>query len=359
MMNFYEEFGVPNDASVEEIRQAYKTLARVLHPDSQTDEKLKAAAACQMKRLHEILDIFVDHRKRRAYDESLAAAASPNASSRWNPHAPAEPFVQPSDKLELAQSALRQWYWILIGCMMLGSGFWYMTARVPAPAESVPNRFSTTALPNGTSPALRPVEEAVKHEIAAPVTGVRLSPAVGVALPEKSSAANLGSPELLDIPLPAPVALAGLAPAAAYSVRVPRAPAPAKPPIVPSLREPSFTGEWFYVPTVDKPDAHLYPPVDIEFRLTETDGLLEGQYRGRYKVPDAAVSQDVVFQVQGKSFPGTPASLIWTSSDGATGEIDLNLLQPNLMRVTWWTTHLDRRPSLSSGAATLVRQQTP
>jgi curved DNA-binding protein CbpA len=82
MMNFYEEFGVCQDASVEEIRQAYKTLARLLHPDGQTDEKLRAAAACQMKRLHEVLDVLVDPRKRRAYDEDLAADAFPNAAGR-------------------------------------------------------------------------------------------------------------------------------------------------------------------------------------------------------------------------------------------------------------------------------------
>jgi hypothetical protein len=113
------------------------------------------------------------------------------------------------------------------------------------------------------------------------------------------------------------------------------------------------------VPAIEKPDPHLYPPVDIEFRLKEKDGLLDGQYRGTYKVPDTAVSQNVVFQVQGKSSGGSSAALAWTSSDGANGEIDLNLSQPNLMRVTWWTTRLGRRPGLSSGAATLFRQQTP
>jgi hypothetical protein len=113
-----------------------------------------------------------------------------------------------------------------------------------------------------------------------------------------------------------------------------------------------------YAPAVEKPDPRLYPPVDIEFRITEKDGMLDGQYRARYRVSDAAVSQDVIFQVKGKSSPGTSAALVWTSNDGANGEIDLNLRQPNLMRVTWWTTQLGRRLGLSSGVATLLRQQT-
>jgi len=357
MMNFYEEFGVRNDASVEEIRQAYKTLARVLHPDSQMDEKLRAAAACQMKRLHEILDIFLDPRKRRAYDESLAAAAYPNAALHWAP--PAEPSVRPLDKFELAQSALRHWSWILMGCMILGSGFWYVTARGPTPAESVPNRFPNAALPDGTGPVLRPVEQAAKHEIRDSAVGTRLSSVAEPALPEELGAAKPESPGLPDGPVPIPVALSGPAPTAAYSARAPEVPEPEYASSVPSIHGSSFAGDWFYVPAIEKPDSHLYPPVDIEFHLTEKDGSLGGQYRGKYKVPDTAVSQDVLFQVQGKSPAGASAALVWTSNDGANGEIDLVLRQPNLMTVTWWTTRLGRRPGLSSGAATLFRQQTP
>ena len=354
MMNFYEEFGVRNDASVEEIRQAYKTLARVLHPDSQMDEKLRAAAACQMKRLHEILDIFVNPGKRRVYDESLAAAAL-----HWAPHAAAEPFVRPLGKFELAQSVLRHWSWILMGCMILGSGFWYVTARVPTPAESAPNGLAAAALPNGTGPVFRPVEEAAKHAIGASVVGTRLSSLAEAALPEEPGAAKPEFPGLPDVPSPMPVALSGLAPTAARSARAPGVREPENAPSVPGVRGSSFAGEWFYAPAIEKPSPHLYPPVDIEFRLTEKDGILNGQYLGRYKVPDAAVSQDVLFQVQGKSSAGTSTALVWTSSDGANGEIDLNLRQPNLMRVTWWTIQLGRRPVLSSGSATLFRQQTP
>jgi hypothetical protein len=356
MMNFYEEFGVRNDASVEEIRQAYKTLARVLHPDSQMDEKLRAAAACQMKRLHEILDIFVDPGKRHAYDESLAAAA--NAALHWAAHAPAEPFVQPPDKFEFAKSALRHWSWILMGCMILGSGYWYMTARAPVTAESAPIRFSPAAPPDAAGPLFQPVQRAAKHEIGEPLAAARVSPPAETVLPENPTAAKPEQPALPDVSVPAPVALPGLAPAPAYSARVPEVREPANAPSVPSARS-AFAGEWFYVPAIEKPDPHLYAPVDIEFHLLEKDGVLDGRYRGRYKVPDAAVSQDVAFQVQGKSPTGASAALSWTSGDGANGEIDLNLLQPNMMKVTWWTTQLGRRPGLSSGVATLIRQQAP
>ncbi len=143
----------------------------------------------------------------------------------------------------------------------------------------------------------------------------------------------------------------------------PRTPAALQPektvPPVPPVREASFAGEWFYAPSIEKPDPLLYAPEDIELRLTEKDGILNGEYRGRYKAPETGVPEDVVFKIQGKSSAGSSAALTWTSSDGAAGEINLNISRSDLMKVTWWATQLGRRPGLSSGAATLLRQQTP
>ena len=176
MMNYYEEFGVPQDATVEEIRQAYKTLARVLHPDSQTDEKLRAAAASQMKRLHEVLDILVDPAKRRAYDASFAPAVYSSDAMNWAPYAGAAPFLRPLGNPGLAQSALRHWFWILIGSMILGSGFWYLTARAPAPPESSANAFSAAPPPDGAGPVSRPAEPAAKRAFPARASAQRPAP---------------------------------------------------------------------------------------------------------------------------------------------------------------------------------------
>ena len=43
-MNHYEELAVAQDVSLEEIHQAYQALARLLHPDNQSDPKLTPAS---------------------------------------------------------------------------------------------------------------------------------------------------------------------------------------------------------------------------------------------------------------------------------------------------------------------------
>ena len=73
-MNYYEEFGIPRDAPAARIRQAYKTLAQILHPDAHSDVAVKAMAERQMRRLNAMLDTLLDPDKRRASDASLSEA---------------------------------------------------------------------------------------------------------------------------------------------------------------------------------------------------------------------------------------------------------------------------------------------
>ena len=70
-INFYEELGVAADASPEEIRDAFRSLARLLHPDQQTDLQLKKMAESQMRKLNPIYAVLSDPERRRRYDEDL------------------------------------------------------------------------------------------------------------------------------------------------------------------------------------------------------------------------------------------------------------------------------------------------
>lgn len=70
-MNYYEELGVSGSASVEEVRRAYRNVARLLHPDQQADEALRRLAGLQMTRLNEILQTLTDATLRREYDHGL------------------------------------------------------------------------------------------------------------------------------------------------------------------------------------------------------------------------------------------------------------------------------------------------
>ena len=64
--DFYKELGVGKDASAEEIKKAYRKLARENHPDSNPDDTAKHE---RFKRVAEAYDVVGDTDKRKKYDE--------------------------------------------------------------------------------------------------------------------------------------------------------------------------------------------------------------------------------------------------------------------------------------------------
>ena len=64
MTDHYETLGVSRDASTEEIRRAYRKLARTHHPDVNPDPE----AAEQFKRISHAYEVLSDEGRRRAYD---------------------------------------------------------------------------------------------------------------------------------------------------------------------------------------------------------------------------------------------------------------------------------------------------
>ena len=300
-MNYYEEFGIPRDAPAAKIRQAYKTLARVLHPDAHLDEALKAMAERQMRRLNAMQETLLDPEKRRAYDASLFDAghrrSRPSAEMGWG-GVDTHRYLLLCWRLQvmreravlaavarhaglwtsLMQAVRRHWFWILTGLMMAGAGVWYVAAKDSAVVEVAPAETAT---------------------------------------PAESSRANSGG-----------------------------------------ARAETWAGSWAYVSRPDAaPDADANAPSYAELRLVEEHGNLTGNYRARYRTPNQALPAEVGFRAEGKAPSGNSAILVWTSDDGAQGEVELTLRTYDLMKVTWRTTASGARAALTAGTATLVRQR--
>ncbi|HYW44137.1 MAG TPA: J domain-containing protein [Bryobacteraceae bacterium] len=298
-MNYYEEFGVVPNASKAEIRQAYKTLARLVHPDGQPDEKLRAAAERQMKRINELFAILTDPRRRRAYDDGLRREEARDARLGHRREGRLVPWVHkvnvvvpPPKPGSWTQIAARYWFGILIGTTGLVTAIaWYAMTLVPG----------TEVLPMESS-------QAVRLESAAPEKSER---------PPKDAA--------------------------------------------PRNREASFfRGKWLYAPG-NQPDANSgeYPAMYMECSLREDGDAIVGTYRARYRLLDHSMLPDVNFQVRGLSSTARSARLAWAASDGATGVMELTLRSPQLMKMAWWTTSEGRGAAPKSGEGLLIRQGEP
>ncbi|MBU6400072.1 MAG: J domain-containing protein [Verrucomicrobia bacterium] len=79
--DYYEILGVPRAASEEEIRKAFRTLARQYHPDV---AKNKAAAEEKFKEINEAYEVLSDPEKRKKYD-ALGAGWKQGAEFRPPP----------------------------------------------------------------------------------------------------------------------------------------------------------------------------------------------------------------------------------------------------------------------------------
>ena len=64
--DYYAALGVPRAASAEDIKKAFRKLARIHHPDVAKD---KVAGEAKFKEINEAYEVLSDPEKRRQYDE--------------------------------------------------------------------------------------------------------------------------------------------------------------------------------------------------------------------------------------------------------------------------------------------------
>lgn len=318
-MDHYQEFDLSPAATADEIRQAHKKLARLLHPDQFQDPGMQALAARQMQRVNEISALLLDPRRRRMYDLTLNELPAPPAY------------------LSSSRSRLRSLAgWAIAGVVSVS---WMVAPRAAPPAAR-----TVTAQPAVAPSQEKPPRPALPARSARrrPAESVIPSPAAPPAMPWK-----IEEPPALEI--------------AAHESPEPAG--PIEPPPQPMAREEQpkgLAGNWFYPrPALAPAVPELYPPEYIELVLREDSGRLRGRYQARYRVTDRAISPEVLFQMEGDAAAAGNASLRWADAGGARGEIDLKLVARDSLQVTWRATQLGRQLGLASGTAVLVRRREP
>ena len=73
-MNRFEELGLERSATATEIRQAYRNIVRLIHPDHCQDDNLRHLADLQMQRLNETAESEIHALIMRQADEAAFLA---------------------------------------------------------------------------------------------------------------------------------------------------------------------------------------------------------------------------------------------------------------------------------------------
>jgi hypothetical protein len=353
-MTFYDELGVASNASPEEVRDTFRALVRIVHPDHQTDPQLKEIAERQMRKLNRIYAVLSDPDKRRRYDASLQKQEIGRAV-----------ILSPKSPVNGALLTERVAWMAAFGVVVIAL-VWLSWDNPGVIQQQVSERAPRKSSVNAAPPASASVDEVVR--LRTELRAVELERDLAVRELTRLRAPAV-KPLSTWVP-PEPVRLAPSPVMAAVAVAETPPPAPAAAPVViPHFsRGPSqaaskaalrpFAGFWFYAKETgsqrDRTSA-LYPPEFIETTITEQNGMVRGKYRSRYRIADRAISPDVIFEFAGMA-TGSTVVCPWTGPGGSRGELTLRMAGENGLKVDWTATDLGSMQGLITGTATLTRR---
>jgi curved DNA-binding protein CbpA len=363
-MNFYEEFGLSPLASMEEIRQAHKNLARLLHPDHCQDEHLRSLAESQMKRLNAIYAILSNPEERQRYNSGLAAGLN----GTFQPPQSRVLRNLPGWFLQLLHPR-RYSSWALAALLGVLGIYWHYaaTARAPALLRPAPVATRTTSDAAGPQRHAPPRKPAMAATVRENQVLKRENRRLREKLERVEAAWNYALQE--QTPFQAELEQArqradSTAPDLALPPALPRTRTPftesassLAQPASPSLRH-RLSGTWYYARRRLSPlRDNRYPPDYIEVVIVAEDDIVRGRYRGRYRVSDRAISPEVAFQFGGKS--NDAGRYPWMGAGGAKGEVRLRLTDDDFLAFEWIASDLGSQMGLGSGTAVLVRRLDP
>jgi hypothetical protein len=369
-IDYYEELGVDRNATPEEIRDSFRSLVRLLHPDHQRDENLKAIAETQLRKVNRIYAVLSDPDQRRRYNATLDGELRPPTI-----------VFGPASAVK-AKELITRFVWIGAAILGVAVVIWLATDPPAAPVISAQEHAPAPAKPVNRPPAppppasepratsaqtdssdevaqlrsalrtarterdearkelenLKAAQEAAQHTPPTP------APASSSLTSASTSLADLAQPRLSPV---APRPTTVVAKDASPGIRTPK---------LPGSDAHQFAGFWFFAKAGQtNRNKSLYYPEFIEATLTEQNGVVHGKYRSRYQIVDRAISPDVNFE-----FSGTPSggAIIcpWAGPGGARGQLTLHMTDENDMKVDWTASEVGSVQGLASGTATLTRR---
>jgi curved DNA-binding protein CbpA len=341
-ITYYEELGVEKAASAEAIRDAFRSLVRIIHPDQQTDPQLKEVAERQMRKLNRIYDVLSDPTRRAAYDQSLRNARTPPVIVfRGSDGSPRSLFV-----LGAIAAGILSGMFLLIWFAIDSAAFLEARGQQSAISRSGDTNDGDAGEQITRLRAKLRTAERERDSALLQLGRLRQGTAEGASPGRAGSATAAGTTKpTANSPTADPIAFA-------------HGTAAASGPGSGGTQANQFAGVWTYT----RPDSAAaaggdakYSPDFAEVTVIEVNGALHGRYRSAYQTPDHAMTPEVNFDFTGVPH-GSTLNCAWNGQDGAKGRMTLTLLPDRDVSISWNATKLGNSQWLPNGTALLSKQ---